>query len=577
MKKNKLLKQILYFFVRSFDHKTQVLIRAAILGVMIGVVGVAFRFFTDKINYYFFHGYYTKQHWYEWLYLPLICVLGGLFASFITQKFAPDAAGSGIPQVKHVLHARGVKIRLRTIVTKFFGAMAGIACGLSLGREGPTIQIGAGMGGKVSSALGGKNTRRAIESGAGAGLAAAFNTPIAGVLFVVEELDHDFSSFALGPAIVGAVSAAVTCRLLYGDYFIFHFQSDSGVELALTPLYIALGIIAGIFGFLFQKAILKSIDIYKTKLGKLPPWSFGAIAGLITGIVGLWLPEAIGGGHVTLEGTLASAYIWWLIPIIFIFKFFLTVVAYGSGVPGGIFAPSLVLGALLGACLGNGVNSLFPGIDINPASFAFVGMGAFFTGISRAPITSIVMLFELTGNYNLILPLMFACIIANVTAEKLHSGSIYENLLKKDGIELKEYSTLSYLQKYQVGDAMIDKVETIDESYNLAALIKLFSRSHHTGFPVLNNEGKLTGIITKTDVNNAIDENLDHNSSIKDIMNDNLITLYPKDSLQTAILNFYEHKIGRLIVVDHKDPSKLVGLITRSDIINFEAYEELSS
>ncbi len=156
----------------------------------------------------------------------------------------------------------------------------------------------------------------------------------------------------------------------------------------------------------------------------IPAWTHGGIAGFLTGIVALWLPEAIGEGHATLEGTLAQAYIWWMIPLIFLFKYILTLIAYGSGVPGGIFAPSLILGALLGAMFGNSLNSLFPFLDLNPSTFAFVGMGAFFTAISRAPITSIVMLFELTGNYDLVLPLMFSCIIANVTSEKLHLGGI---------------------------------------------------------------------------------------------------------------------------------------------------------
>lgn len=574
-KKKTFIERIRRIFVRSFDVKTQILIRAALVGVLIGIVGVAFRLGTEKLNYFLYHGYYIKQHWYEWLYLPLVCTFGGLLASAMTQKFAPNAAGSGIPQVKYELNnTKDANIKFRTIVTKFFGAMAAIASGLSLGREGPTIQIGAGLASKVSKYLGGKHQKRAVASGAGAGLAAAFNTPIAGVLFVIEELDHDFSSVSLGPAIVGSVAAAVTCRLLYGDYFTFHFQSEGGIDLELMPFYILLGIVAGVVGLYFQKSILFALDVYKTKLKMLPPWSFGAVAGLITGVVGLWLPQAIGGGHITLEGTLAQAYIWWMIPLIFLFKFLLTLVAYGSGVPGGIFAPSLVMGALMGACLGNVTNAIFPELEINPATFAFVGMGAFFTGISRAPITAIVMLFELTGNYNLILPLMFACIIANVTAEKLHEGSIYEDLLKKDGIEINEYKSPSYLQRFKVEEAMIRNVECVDEHYDLKALYQLFENSDHTGFPVLNHKRELVGIVTQEDIHRAFDNDMDKSVSITEIMSTNLKTLYPKDTLQMAILKLYDHKIGRLIVVDPNQTTKILGLITRSDIITFEATHE---
>ncbi len=562
-------------FFKSIDVKTQVLIRSAIIGVVVGIIGVAFRATTEHVNNFFFSGYYVKENWYEWLYLPLICTAGGFLASFLTVKFAPEAAGSGIPQVKYALNKKGVHIKMRTILVKFFAAMVGIASGLSLGREGPTIQVGAGLSDKLNSMLGGKNSRRALASGAGAGLAAAFNTPIAGVLFVLEELDHDFSSIALGPAIVGAVSAAVTTRMLYGNYFIFHFQSDPVVNIGSMPLYILLGIICGLFGIFFQKSIIYSLDFYKNNFKKVPPWAFGAIAGLITGIVGLWLPEAIGGGHTTLEGTLAQAYIWYMIPFIFIFKFLLTSVAYGSGVPGGIFAPALVMGALLGVTLGNVANAAFPVLNLNPATFAFVGMGAFFTGISRAPITSIVMLFELTGNYNLILPLMFGCIIANVTAEKFQGGSIYENLLKRDGLALPEEGSRPYLQKFLVEQAMNSHVETIKLDNTLGSAIKIFSDSHHKGFPVVDY-GKLVGIVTQEDLNEAVDKNYSLETPLEEIMSKDLIVLYPTDNLQTAILQFYENKIGRLLVVDNKDPNTLKGIITRSDIINYEAYEELN-
>lgn len=574
MSKLSLYRRIKYFFSKSFDIKTQVLIRVAISGVVIGIVGVAFRVATDKLSYLLYGGYYTKEHWYEWLYLPLICTSGGLLAGYITQKYAPDAAGSGIQQVKYALNTEGVVIKLRTIIVKFFGAIIAIASGLSLGREGPTIQIGAGLGSKISNLLGGQHRKRSIASGAGAGLAAAFNTPIAGVLFVIEELDRDFSSISLGPAIVGSVCAAVTCRLLYGDFFTFQFQSSGGTGFAMMPLYIVLGVITGVLGMFFQKSLLWGVRFYK-KITVLPKWSFGAIAGLITGIVGLWLPEAIGGGHVTLEGTLAQAYVWWIIPLIFIFKYILTVIAYGSGVPGGIFAPALVLGALIGANLGNSIHVLFPGLDINPATFAFVGMGAFFAGVSRAPITSIVMLFELTGNYNLVLPLMFGCIIANIAAEKLHVGSIYENLLKEEGIELKAYSAPSYLSQFTVGEAMTQKTDTISDTMNLGDLYKLFESSTHTGFPVLNRKKELVGIVTKRDVQSAFDKKLTKKTLVTKFMSSDLKILGPKDSLHTAILMLYEYKIGRVLIVDPHHTTKLLGIITRSDIINFEANKEL--
>ncbi len=569
------LSKLKEFFSNSFDHKTQILIRVAIVGMVIGVVAVAFRVCTDKLSDFLFYIYYGKEPWLRWVCLPLFCMIGGLLASLMTVKFAPDAKGSGIPQVKQVLNTSGVDIQLRTVLVKFFGGICGIASGLSLGREGPTIQIGAGLGSKLSKLLGGKHRKRAIASGAGAGLAAAFNTPIAGVMFVIEELDKNFSSISLGPAIVGSVAAAFTCRMLYGDFFTFHFQCACPVNAVTLPLFVILGVLAAIFGTYFQRSTLFAIDIYKNKLNHIPAWSWGAVAGLITGLVGIWIPQALGGGHTTLEGVLASAYKWSFIPLIFLAKYVLTVIAYGSGVPGGIFAPALILGALLGSMVGSLVDLLLPGLNVDPASFAFVGMGAFFTAISRAPITSIVMLFELTGNYQLVLPLMFGCIIANVSAEKLKHGSVYENLLEKDGVNFRSYSSPSYLQRFNIEDAMTNKVDTIKQAMTLTDLHVLFDKSDHTGFPVLDDDGKLIGIVTQHDMHDAFDKGLPLDTRVSDMMSTDLKVLTAQDNLHSAILKLYEFKIGRLLVVNENDHSQLTGIITRSDILNFEANQEL--
>lgn len=569
------LRKLKIFFSQTFDLKTQILIRVAIIGVWIGVIAVGFRKSTEWLTDFLFQNYSTKLTVFDWVYLPLVCALGGLIAGALTQKIATDATGSGIPQVKRALNTSEALIRLRTAVIKFVGGVVGIASGLSLGREGPTIQIGAAIGSKLSKVLGGKHRKRAIASGAGAGLAAAFNTPIAGVLFVIEELDRNFSSLALGPAIVGSVSAAVTCRILYGNFFTFHFQSEQATNPFQLPFYIVLGILAAIFGVYFQRSILWGLDFYKKHLTKVPNWAWGAFAGLITGIIGLFVPHALGGGHTTLEGVLAGLYAWWFIPVIFLAKYFLTVLAYGSGVPGGIFAPSLIMGALLGSSLGTLADTIFPGAGFEAANFAFVGMGAFFTAISRAPITSIVMLFELTGNYQLVLPLMFACIIANISAERLKHGSIYNDLLERDGIEIKEYSTPSYLQRSSVEDAMTTELDTLDCQMTLQELEDVFEHNDHSGYPILCEENKLVGVATTQDLHQAHDSDLAPETKLDMIMTKDLKVITPSDNLHTAILRFYEFKIGRLLVVDEHDSSKLVGIITRSDIINFEANQEL--
>jgi chloride channel protein, CIC family len=571
------LQKLKNFFTESFDHKTQILLRVALIGVIIGVVAVAFRkgieFFANLIANFCCT---TNAEWYHWFYFPLVTTAGGLLAGYITQKYAPDAKGSGIPQVKQALNTSSVVIKLRTAFVKFFAGMIAIASGFSLGREGPTVHIGAALASKISRVLGGKHRKRAVASGAGAGLAAAFNTPIAGVIFVIEELDRNMSSLALGPAIVGSVSAAVTCRLLYGDAFTFQFESAHVTGLLGLPLFVFLGVVCAIFGVYFQRSILWSLSAYEEVLtNKLPKWAWGGVAGFVTGVAALYLPLAIGGGHETLEAVLDDSLPVIVLFIIFGAKYFLTVFAYGSGVPGGIFAPAIILGALLGSIVGHATEAVFPDLGIIPANFAFVGMGAFFTAISRAPITSIVMLFELTGNYELVLPLMFACIIANISAERLKTGSIYKCLLEREGIDIKEYSSPSYLQRFSVEDAMTDKVDTINENQPLIELIEAFDKTDHSGFPVLDDDGKLVGIVTSQDMH-RISTNMKYDEFlVKNIMTRQPKIMRPSDNLHTAIIKLYEYKVGRLLVVDDSDCDKLVGIITRSDIINFEANQEL--
>ena len=565
------------FFSESFDHKTQILLRVALIGIIIGVFAVAFRKSIELLSH-FISGFCSIEsgQWHCFLYFPIVTTIGGLLAGYITQKYAPDAKGSGIPQVKQTLNTSSVVIKLRTAFVKFFAGAIAIASGFSLGREGPTVHIGAALASKISRVLGGKHRKRAVASGAGAGLAAAFNTPIAGVIFVIEELDRNMSSVALGPAIVGSVSAAVTCRLLYGDAFTFHFESAHVTGLWGLPIFIFLGVLCAIFGVYFQRSIIWSLNAYeKVFTNKLPKWAWGGVAGFVTGAVALYLPQAIGGGHETLEAVLHESLPVLLMMMIFMAKYFLTVFAYGSGVPGGIFAPAIILGSLLGSIVGHAGAAIFPDLGIIPANFAFVGMGAFFTAISRAPITSIVMLFELTGNYELVLPLMFACIIANISAERLKNGSVYKCLLEREGIDIKEYSTPSYLQRFAVEDAMTTTVDTVNENETLVRLIEAFDKTDHGGFPVINNEDKLVGIVASQDLHRISTDMKYDEFLVKNIMTKNPKILRPGDNLHTAIIRFYEYKVGRLLVVDDSDSEKVVGIITRSDIIHFEANQEL--
>ncbi|MFP5500969.1 MAG: chloride channel protein, partial [Candidatus Sericytochromatia bacterium] len=510
----------------------------------------------------------SPEAWYEWAYLPFIGFVGGAIAGHVVQRFAPEARGSGIPYTQLALARPGTPLRRRAIWVKAVGASVGIGSGLSLGREGPTVQIGAGLGAWVSSWSKRSfiHRRQLIASGAGAGIAAAFNAPIAGVLFVLEGMIKDFSSFTLGSAILATVTAAVVARLLGGEAFIYPI-AEAVFEGPELPLYLLIGLAAGMLGPLFVKGVLKALDFSDEQAVRLPKAWHPAVVGFMTGCVGLFFPQVMGGSYSLVEGSLFATIAFWTIPFILISKMALTILAYGSGAPGGIFAPSLVIGALLGLAIGKLAVLVVPFLTLSPAGFAFAGMGAFFAAVSRTPVTAIVIVFELTGNYTQILPLMLAVITASLVAERLHSPSIYSALLKRDGVELEEGPEQLRLGAIPVRLAMTVNLETIPGSAPLSQVAETFARSVHSGFPLVDDEGRLEGIITKADLRHALDEKLPLETLARQIGGVPCRVITPEHSLADAWRKLYRLGIGRLVVVDASDPTRLVGLLTRADIL----------
>ena len=557
------------------DHlsmKRQTILLAFLVGLLTGIFGFAFKYSIAVISTNVSHIASNPTEWWEWLYYPLIGFVGACIAGIAVQ-YVPESSGSGIPEVRLALARPGVGVKRRNILAKFFGGIAGIGTGLSMGREGPTVQIGASSGTLVSKIFGitGKNQKKFLAAGAGAGLAAAFNTPIAGVLFVVEELQHNFSAKFLAPCIVASVTASSVIRHLQGnvpDYRVSFVPDNFSVE--QLPVYLLLALLAGSLGTLFIKSILATLDFF-AKHNNIPKWLQVGIAGLITGVVALWLPEVIGDGHDPIETLLRAEVVVWLLPLWFIFKLILTSLAYGSGAPGGLFAPSLLCGASLGLFLGHMTNILFPDIPIMPQTLALVGMAAFFTAVVRTPITAAVIMFEMTTNYSCIIPLMFTCIIADLVSAKLFPRAIYPALLfRSTGIDLDEEKITSPLEQMKVSEVMTADVDTLTKNATITEALEILERSHHNGFPVLSDEGKLIGVVTLADLENALLRKIDMDASLSIIMSEYIISVKPDDLLVKALEKLHENKIGRLIVVDPNDKTKLVGILTRSDILKAE-------
>lgn len=503
-----------------------------------------------------------------WLLLPTVGLMGGLLTGLLVERLAPEAAGSGIPHVKSALAGVGLPLNLRVAIAKLIGTILAVGSGLTLGRQGPTVQIGASLAAGISNWIptSPEYRRQLIACGAAAGLAAGFNTPIAGVLFVVEELLHDVSGLTLGTAIISSFIGAVVSELLAGNSLNLNVQTyQSSFVAQEIPFYILLGVLAGVFGALFTKSIFAVLIFNKRSLHLGFPLRV-ALAGLICGLTVAVLPENFRNNTglrefiLTGEASIQTSF------TAFVAQFALTSIAAGSGAPGGLFAPSLVLGSALGYIVGIWQENF---LDLGIATtYALTGMGAFFCAVTRAPITAVVIVFEITTDFKLVLPLMICCAIAYLVAEKIDSDSLYDHLLDLSGINLKKEKPVNdALSSLHAANVMQRRVETLSSLMTLDEAIQAFSRSHHRGFPVVD-AGKLVGILTQTDLAQANSRQLPGDTLLSEIMTVQPMTVEPRDTLSEILCLLNRYHLSRLPVTEGRH---LVGIITRSDIIRAES------
>jgi len=505
-----------------------------------------------------------------WLLLPILGLVGGGCAGLLIERFAPETTGSGVPQVKAALAYVPITLDLRVAIIKLLSSMLTIGSGVVLGRQGPTVQIGASLAAQMSRWVPASpdHQRQLIAAGAAAGLAAGFDAPIAGVLFVIEELLHDVSSVTMGTAILASFTGGVISRVLAGPSlgFVPHsFIAQTNFSPIEIPCFLLLGFLTGILAALFNRSILTGLRLSRRHLQLSLPWKIG-LAGLISGGVVALLPTVFR-DTTTLQGFLAvEASDWQMTVGAFLVQFVLSVLACSAEAPGGLFIPSLVLGAALGKLVGFGAITAFPTAD--PIVYALTGMGAFFGAVAKVPITAIVIVFEITVNYNLILPLMICAVTAYLVAERLAPGSLYTHLLELKGISLEPdaindglWATLS------AAEVMQTRVETLDSRMSLDQVIAAFSNSHHRGFPVVD-DSKLVGIVTQTDLDKVAQRQLPENVLLREIMTARPITVAPEDTLGRVLYLLSRYKLSRLPVIEHR---KLVGIITRSDILRVES------
>lgn len=511
-------------------------------------------------------------------------VVGGLIAGPLIHFFAQEAKGHGVPEVMQAIALQGGRIRPIVAIIKALSSSVTIGTGGSVGREGPIVQIGAALGSTVGQMLrlSDERIQNLVACGAAGGIAATFNAPIAGVIFALEVILGELTIGHVGTVVVSAVTASTVMRLVVGAEFAFPVPQPYTIESGFEYFfYAAMGIAAAVVAAAFVRSLYWAEDFFDhQKL--IPGWLQPAVGGLLLGLTALAyplifpslqyanVPQVFGGGYEPITAALAGQVALSGAAILILLKMLATDLTLGSGGSGGIFAPSLFMGAMLGVAFGTIVNTLFPNVAAPPGAYALVGMGAVFAGAAHAPITAVIMLFELTGDYRIILPLMLTIVIAMLVARRLLGGeSIYTLKLTRRGVHVQRGRDVDVLEGVTVGEVMTRNMHTVDSRITLVELSEEFSRYRHHGFAVLNETGELWGIVTITDVERAVSENLPRRTPIEDIGTpfEKLQLAYPDESIGSALRRMGTRGLGHLPVVSRENPREMLGMLRREDVI----------
>ncbi len=556
--------------IRSLSqHEDKVLlILTLMIGATVGLLIVAFIVLTENLGSRMYPA--GGVPWRR-LFIP---VMGALVTGYLLFRHFPGARGSGIPQTKTALFLQGGVIPLRTVLGKFCCSSVSLASGIALGREGPSVQVGAGIASVLGRHLGlsPSNAKALVPIGASAALAAAFNTPIAAVLFTLEEVLGDLHARVLGAIVMSSATSWLVLRLLLGDEPLFHVPAYQLVHPVEFIFYAALGAIGGFVSAAFVKILLK-LRKYFLNLPGWTTWFQPVAGGLLVGILGWGVPEVLGVGYSHVSDALNSRLTIGAMALLVALKLIATATCYASGNAGGIFGPSLFIGAMMGGAFGAGAHAFLPDYTGSVGAYALVGMGAAFAGIIRVPMTSVIMIFEVTRDYSIIVPLMIANLISYFISSRLQKVPIYEALMLQDGIHLpalpREREQLTVVsQKIRKPDQVLQGSERIADT--LTAL-----RPGVKAWPVVDND-HLLGMVTLSQLQQALEQGRQQ-ANIADLLSlpdpDTVLTaanyphLYPDQPLETAICQMAEGGVTVLPVVSRANPRELVGIFRLSDAL----------
>lgn len=512
-----------------------------------------------------------------WYWRIAIPAAGGAVVGPLIYFFAREARGHGIPEVMKAVAIRGGVIRARIVGVKALASALSIGTGGSVGREGPIVQIGSAFGSTIGQKLrlNAAGVRTLVGCGAAAGISATFNAPIAGAIFAAEIIVGDFAVTQFTPIVISSVVASVVTRYAIGNHPAFpvpHYEIASPFELG--P-YMVAGIVAGLVAVAFIRTLSFAEDTFERI--PIPEWSKATIGGAMVGVMAIWLPNVYGVGYTTISGALTGQLAAGLMGLLVVAKIVATSITIGSGGSGGVFAPSLFLGATAGGVVGYLVEQYFPGATATSGAYALVTMGAVVAAATHAPVSAIIIIFELTQTIDIIPALMTACVISTLVAQLSYRDSIYTTKLRRQGVDVFEKQNPNVLKDLSVRDVIVPDPVVIPASADFKTILDLVVSSPHNQFYVASPSGAHMGAISLQEIRRLIYEQdaLQHVVVAGDLVDSSHPSVTDDVDLSVVMSIFSSSHVDEIAVVNADDPEKLVGTVREKDVIEASHTEQL--
>jgi len=546
-------------FLRSREEQV-FLILTLVIGAIVGLVVVALILVSER-----FGARLYPAGGAAWRRL-LVPVAGSLGMGYLLYRFFPDARGSGVPQTKAAVYSSGYT-GLRTVIGKFLCTSGTLGSGLPLGREGPAVQIGGGIASVLGRRLGLRpdKVKALIPVGAAAAIAAAFNTPLAAVLFTLEEVVGDLHAPVLGSVVLASATSWVVLRLLLGNEPLFQVPQYQLAHPGEFGIYALLGVAGGFVSLAFTKLLL-CVRAQFLRFQKKRAWFQPVAGGLTIGLMGWFVPQILGVGYKHVGEVLNGRFALRLMLLLLVLKLFAVVIAYASGNAGGIFGPSLFMGAMLGGIVGTLAQQYLPGYAGPPGAYALVGMGTAFAGIIRAPMTSVVMIFEITRDYAVIVPLMISNLVSFFISARFQKQTIYELLGHQDGIHLPTAETRQQGTQRQVALAMRPAEEVLRTDITVAEAMGRTKKSDDSAWVVSDKQG-VRGILSRTALEEASRDGRSESCLEALLTTVEFVHLHPDHSLSVALERLGASQLELLPVVSRANVRQLEGVVTLQDVL----------